>query len=250
MINITLTTKPNPWYSPLKSTSKKGVAGLGLPKQLAAQSRNTAQTCGFFVRAPVLAARMGSRKARRLMASASCPVVQPVRAASLVGLGVAVVQRSNWRPHMAHKTTTPTPGNLSTGQAPNITHSLEFARAHAVLKRTPDHRKKKCRDLLMEQATLEARLRTVRSMLDALTNTTAPAQTMLGKVLQFRVKPRPAPVEPVARQQAIENHLSAALHLVRTTNTTEGYSKAVGRAIRAASMLKQACTEANNGGRA
>ena len=54
----------------------------------------------------------------------------------------------------------------------------------------------------------------------------------------------------IARQQAIENALSAALHLVRTTDTAEGYSKATGRAIRAASMLKQACTEATNGGRA
>jgi Rha family phage regulatory protein len=83
-----------------KSTSKKGVAGIGVPNPLAAQSRNTAQSCGFFVRAPVLAARMGGRKACRLKASACCPVRQPVRAASLFGDGVAVVLSSNWRPTM------------------------------------------------------------------------------------------------------------------------------------------------------
>jgi hypothetical protein len=39
-----------------KSTSKKGVAEFGDSTTLAAQSRITAQLCGFFVRAPFLAA--------------------------------------------------------------------------------------------------------------------------------------------------------------------------------------------------
>lgn len=98
---------------PAKSTSKKGVAEFGHSNPLAAQSRNTAQSCGFFVRAQVLAARMGERKLCRLMASASGPVDQPVRAASSFGHGVAVAQNRNWRPHMAHQTTAPTPGNIA-----------------------------------------------------------------------------------------------------------------------------------------
>lgn len=59
-------------------------------------------------------------------------------------------------------------------------------------------------------------------------------------------QPRP-PCDPLARQQAIENALSVALHLVRTSDTTEALLRATGRAIRAASLLKQACTEANSG---
>lgn len=98
-------------YIAHKSTSKKGVAEFGHSNPLAAQSRNTAQSCGFFVRAPVLAARMGGRKPCRLMASASGPVDQPVRAASSFGHGVAVAQNRNWRPHMAH-TTTPKKGTI------------------------------------------------------------------------------------------------------------------------------------------
>lgn len=50
-------------------------------------------------------------------------------------------------------------------------HSFEFARAYSSLEKTPDHRKQKCRELLHEQAELESRLRTVRSMLDAVVNT-------------------------------------------------------------------------------
>lgn len=48
---------------------------------------------------------------------------------------------------------------------------------------------------------------------------------------------------PLTRQQAIESALSDALHLVRTTGTQQGIQLATGRAIRAASMLKQACAE-------
>ena len=63
---------------------------------------------------------------------------------------------------LASVPTTPMKGKSAT------VHSLEYARAYAGLKRTPDHRKQKCRQLLHEQASLEDRLRTVRSMLDAL----------------------------------------------------------------------------------
>ena len=52
----------------------------------------------------------------------------------------------------------------------------------------------------------------------------------------------------LARQQAIENALSTALYFIRLPNTESGLKAATGRAIRAASMLKQACAEIQNGG--
>ena len=51
----------------------------------------------------------------------------------------------------------------------------------------------------------------------------------------------------LARQQAIENALSTALYFIRLPNTESGLKAATGRAIRAASMLKQACAEIQNG---
>ncbi|MBK6592782.1 MAG: hypothetical protein IPG23_08565 [Burkholderiales bacterium] len=48
---------------------------------------------------------------------------------------------------------------------------FEFARAYSALKKTPGSRRQKCLELLREQADLEIRLRTVRSMLDAVINT-------------------------------------------------------------------------------
>lgn len=51
---------------------------------------------------------------------------------------------------------------------------------------------------------------------------------------------------PITRPQAIENALSMALFHVRHDNT----HAAVGRAIRAASMVKQACAEIATSGRA
>ena len=53
--------------------------------------------------------------------------------------------------------------------------------------------------------------------------------------------PKTGNTSPLIRQQAIEAALSDALHLVRTTGTRHGIHAATGRAIRAASMLKQAC---------
>jgi len=50
-------------------------------------------------------------------------------------------------------------------------HSLEYARAYSILERTPEHRRKKCYELLKEQIDLESQLRNVRSMLDALSDT-------------------------------------------------------------------------------
>lgn len=80
----------------------------------------------------------------------------------------------------------------------------------------------------------------------------APAQTAIGELLRVRVKRplAPAPTDPLARHQSIENALSMALWHVRHGTGTEAIQAATGRAIRAASMLKQACTEATSGGRA
>ncbi|CAM3757257.1 hypothetical protein [Polaromonas hydrogenivorans] len=68
---------------------------------------------------------------------------------------------------------------------------------------------------------------------------------------------KPAPASPVRvagtpaieRQQAIENALSMALYHVRHGNTLEAMRTATAKAIRAASMLKQACTESAISGR-
>ncbi len=48
----------------------------------------------------------------------------------------------------------------------------------------------------------------------------------------------------IARQQAIENALATALYFIRLPHTESGLKAATGRAIRAASLLKQACAEA------
>ena len=56
--------------------------------------------------------------------------------------------------------------------------------------------------------------------------------------------------DTIARQQAIENALSAALFHIRQPHTTTALWAATGRANRALSLLKQACTEAKNGGAA
>ena len=50
---------------------------------------------------------------------------------------------------------------------------------------------------------------------------------------------------PLTRQQAIESALSGALHHARSGDL----HSATGRAMRAASMLKQACSEAATSGR-
>ena len=87
---------------------------------------------------------------------------------------------------------------------------------------------------------------------------TPPAFTKIGHILRERVAlhmPRAArsnatastPGADIARQQAIENALSMALYLVRTSDTAEALQRATGRAIRAASMLKQACADMNSG---
>ena len=58
--------------------------------------------------------------------------------------------------------------------------------------------------------------------------------------------PKTGNLSPLARQQAIETALCVALHHARNGDL----HAATGRAIRAASMLKQACAEAKKGGAA
>ena len=72
------------------------------------------------------------------------------------------------------------------------------------------------------------------------TSPSHPAFTVFSRIIRDRIAPK---VDPLARQQAIENALSTALHYLRTDSSPASIQRATGRAIRAASMLKQACTE-------
>ena len=54
----------------------------------------------------------------------------------------------------------------------------------------------------------------------------------------------------IERQQAIENALSAALYFIRLPSTPSGLHAATGRANRALSLLKQACSQAKTDGAA
>lgn len=72
---------------------------------------------------------------------------------------------------------------------------------------------------------------------------TVPRYTTIATIIRERVAIRPAPTDRLARQQSIEAALSAALHMVRNYSDTATLQCATGRAIRAASMLKQACLE-------
>ena len=61
--------------------------------------------------------------------------------------------------------------------------------------------------------------------------------------------PKTGTTSRIDRQQAIENALTTALYFIRLPATDSGLRAATGRAIRAASMLKQACAEISNGER-
>ena len=60
----------------------------------------------------------------------------------------------------------------------------------------------------------------------------------------------PAATPEITRQQAIENALSTALYFIRQPHSATALQAATGRAMRAATMLKQACTESSINGRA
>lgn len=77
---------------------------------------------------------------------------------------------------------------------------------------------------------------------------TIPAFTAFSHIIRSRVAPAPQKLGGMERQQAIENALSMALHYIRTTNNQQGIQAATAKAIRAATMLKQACAESTIGG--
>ncbi len=62
--------------------------------------------------------------------------------------------------------------------------------------------------------------------------------------------PAIASAPALERQQAIENALSMALYFIRQPHSDTSLKAATGRAIRAVSMLKQACAESSSNGRA
>ena len=70
------------------------------------------------------------------------------------------------------------------------------------------------------------------------------------KVMTIVNTPTTSTPDAIARQQAIENALSAALFHIRQPHTTTALWAATGRANRALAMLKQACAEARIGGAA
>lgn len=80
------------------------------------------------------------------------------------------------------------------------------------------------------------------------------SNTTLGRLLHTRIlrrrypaltTPKPTTTSPsqIERQQAIENALSMALYYIRTADTQHAIQAATSKAIRAASLLKQACAE-------
>ena len=72
-------------------------------------------------------------------------------------------------------------------------------------------------------------------------NTTTPKAAPLGNTPAIYTN-------SIERQQAIENALSTALYFIRLPSTESGLKAATVRAIRAASMLKQACAEVTTSG--
>ena len=87
---------------------------------------------------------------------------------------------------------------------------------------------------------------TSRHQLHRLNNGALVLQSQVGAIMtKVNTHPTPALGNPshLARQQAIENALSMALYHARHGDI----QSATGRAIRAASMLKQACAEIQNG---
>lgn len=88
LVHNSCTPQPSRRGQPLQNT----VAGIGLLFVSAAQSRSSAESCGFSFCAPSFGGSNVGPQGRLLTASAGTQVDQPVRAASPIGLGVAVVQ--------------------------------------------------------------------------------------------------------------------------------------------------------------
>ena len=62
--------------------------------------------------------------------------------------------------------------------------------------------------------------------------------------------PRTSPADNITSQQAIENALSMALYFMRLPRTPSAIRAATGRANRALTLLKTACTDTQTGGAA
>ena len=75
-----------------------------------------------------------------------------------------------------------------------------------------------------------------------------PAFTAFGHIIRGRIALAPPKADSLARQQAIENALSMALYHVRNGDTVDAIRTATTKAVRATSMLKQACAEFTIGG--
>jgi hypothetical protein len=83
-----------------RAGSKKGLVGIGVPKITAAKSRNR-KSCGFFHSGFRFGGPNVGPQGRRLNSSAVVPVRQPVRAASLIGVEVAVFKLTTSEANMA-----------------------------------------------------------------------------------------------------------------------------------------------------
>ena len=88
----------------LPVTSKKGVIGIGVPKHPYDESRRflIRRPCGFFARARFMAARAGSRKARRFSQGVPGTPTCSSRRHQLALGAVVSANRTLWRPTMAH----------------------------------------------------------------------------------------------------------------------------------------------------
>jgi hypothetical protein len=82
-------------------------------------------------------------------------------------------------------------------------------------------------------------------------NAASGSLSQLGAETMTKVNtPTTSSLDKIARQQAIENALSAALYFIRLPGTPSALHAATGRANRALSLLKQSCAEAKIGGAA
>lgn len=82
----------------------------------------------------------------------------------------------------------------------------------------------------------------------ATTSNSKLGRLMHTRIIQRRYPALTAPTISIDRQQAIENALSMALYHVRHGDTIQAIRTATAKAIRAAAMLKQTCTESSIGG--
>ena len=81
-----------------------------------------------------------------------------------------------------------------------------------------------------------------------ITSNTTLGRLMHTRIIQRRYPALTPPTISIDRQQAIENALSMALYHVRHGDTIQAIRTATAKAIRAAAMLKQTCTEPSIGG--